>query len=174
MAIFSFDNAPQLGVAILRVTPLVMSSASLMFSWAQDISLGALLHPSLRDDPAHPSGNILSRFLPAFMRPGICGLGLTYPPATVLCLINGFSYQSSEVRHLYFTGAFFSVAHFCWAPSMLAILRRIQDPNTDGVPNESALEMWLPRHHARTVLVNVPAFLCIFAATLGILIEGLK
>lgn len=137
MQIFSFDNPSQLGVAILRVTPLVMSSASLMLSWAQDISLGALLHPSLRDDPAHPSGKILPRFLPAFMRPGIWGLGLTYLPATVLCLINGFSDQSSEVRHLYFAGAFLSIAHFCWAPSMLAILRRIQDPITDGFPTKA-------------------------------------
>ncbi|OQE31464.1 hypothetical protein PENSTE_c001G03606 [Penicillium steckii] len=174
MLIFSSDNVQQLGVALIRVTPLVLSSASLMFSWAQDISLGALLHPSLREDPAHPSGKILPRFLPAFMKPGIWGLALTYPPATVLCLINGFSDQSSEVRHLYLAGSLFSIAHFCWGPSMLAILRRIQDPNTDGVPNESALEMWLPRHHARTLLVNMPAFLCIFAATVGITLEGLK
>lgn len=173
-SLFSFDNAPQLGVSLLRVSPLAISSASLMFSWAQDISLGAFLHPSLRTDPTHPSGKILPRFLPAFMKRGIWGIGLAYPLATVLSLVNGFSDQNSEVRHLYFAGAVFSIAHFCWGPSMFAILRRIQDPSTAGIPNESALETWLPRHYSRTLLVNVPAFLCIFAATVGTITEGLK
>ena len=57
---------------------------------------------------------------------------------------------------------------------MFAILRRIQDPKTAGVPNENALETWLPKHHSQTLLVNVPAFLCIFAATLATITEGLK
>ncbi|KAA8651166.1 hypothetical protein EYZ11_012820 [Aspergillus tanneri] len=173
-SLFSTDNAPQLGVALLRVSPLVLSSASLMFSWAQDISLGAFLHHSLRNDPTHPSGKILPRYLPAFMKPGLWGIGLTYPTATVLCIVNGLSGQSRETRHLYFAGAVLSIAHFCWGPSMFAILRRIQDPKTAGVPNENALESWLPRHHSRTLLVNVPAFLCIFTATLATITEGLK
>lgn len=145
-----------------------------MFSWAQDISLGAFLHTSLRNDPTHPSGKILPRYLPAFMKPGIWGIGLTYPPATVLCIFNGLSGQSREVRHLYLAGALLSIAHFCWGPSMLAILRRIQDPKTAGVPNEDALETWLPKHHTRTLLVNLPAFLCILGATLATTTEGLK
>lgn len=173
-SLFSFDHAPQLGVSILRLSPLAISSASLMFSWAQHISLGAFLHPSLHTDSSHPSGQILPRFLPAFMSSGIWGIGLTYPPATVLCLVNGFSNQSSEVCRLYFAGALLSIAHFCWGPSMFAILRRIQDPATAGAPNESALEIWLARHHSRTFLVNVPAFLCIFAATVATITEGLK
>jgi hypothetical protein len=173
-SIFAADNAPQLGTALLRLSPLVISSASLMFSWAQDISLGAFLHPSLRTDPAHPSGKILPRYLPAFMKPGIWGIGLTYPPATLLCVANGLSGQTREVRGLYLAGALFSIAHFCWGPSMFAILGRIGDAKTAGVPNEDALETWLPRHHSRTLLVNVPAFLCIFAATLATVTEGLK
>lgn len=173
-SLFSTGNVPQLGVALIRVSPLVISSASLMFSWAQDISLGAFLHHSLRNDPTHPSGKILPRYLPAFMKPGLWGIGLTYPPATVLCVVNGLSGQSREVRLLYLAGALLSIAHFCWGPSMFAILRRIQDPKTAGVPNENALETWLPKHHSRTLLVNVPAFLCIFAATLATITEGLK
>lgn len=170
------DKGPQgqLVTALLRVSPLVLSSASLMFSWAQDISLGAFLHPSLRDDPAHPSGNVLPRYLPAFMGPGIWGIGLTFPSAAVLCIANGLGPlggqgrgQSPGVRHLYLAGAAFSIAHFCWGPKMFAILARIRDPRTAGVPNEEALEEWLPNHRTRTLLVNVPAFLCILGATLG-------
>ncbi|KND88250.1 hypothetical protein TOPH_07110 [Tolypocladium ophioglossoides CBS 100239] len=171
--LFNTDNAPQLGGAFLRVSPLVISSASLMFSLAQDISLGAFLHHSLRNDPTHPSGKILPRYLPAFMKPGIWGIGLTYPPTTVLCIINGLSSQSREVRSLYLAGALLSIAHFCWGPTMFAILRRIGDSKTAGAPNEDALETWLPKHHSRTLLVNVPAFLCIFAATLATITEGL-
>ncbi|PKX89980.1 uncharacterized protein P174DRAFT_445022 [Aspergillus novofumigatus IBT 16806] len=155
----SNNDVSQLGTALLRISPLVISSASLMFSWSQDISLGAFLHPSLRHDAAHPSGKLLPRYLPAFMGPGIWGIGLTYPPATVLCVINGLSRQSREARNLYFAGALFSIAHFCW-----------------GRPfrNEDALQEWLPKHRARTLLVNVPAFLCILAATLVTVTEGLS
>lgn len=173
-SVFTKDNTPDLGRAILRVSPLVLSSASLMFSWSQDISFRAFLHHSLRNDPAHPSGNVLPRYLPAFMKPGLWGIGLTYLPATALCIVNGLSNQTSEVRGFYLAGAVFSIAHFCWGPSMFAILRRIGDPQTAGVPNEDALETWLPRHHSRTLLVNVPAFLCIFAATLATITEGLR
>ncbi|KAK1979515.1 hypothetical protein LZ30DRAFT_596732 [Colletotrichum cereale] len=172
--LFRADNAHLLATSLLRITPLVLSSASLMFSWAQDISLGAFLHRSLRNDPDHPSGKILPRYLPAFMKPGIWGLGLTYIPATVLCVINGFSGQSSEVRQLYFAGAGLSIAHFCWGPTMFAILRRIQDPRDPGVLNEEALEAWLPKHRTRTLLVNLPAFVCILGATLGSMTEGLN
>jgi len=145
-----------------------------MFSWAQDISLGAFLHPSLRNDPTHPSGKILPHYLPAFMKPGLWGIGLTYLPATALCIANGLSGQSQEIRGLYLAGAFFSIAHFSWGPSMFAILARISDPKAAGVPNEDALESWLPPHHRRTLMVNVPAFLCIFAATLATVTEGLR
>ena len=171
---FGSDHGSQLGTALLRLSPLVISSASLMFSWSQDISLGAFLHPSLRNDPAHPSGKLLPRYLPAFMSPGIWGIGLTYPPATVICVINGLSGQTREARTLYFAGALFSIAHFCWGPTMFAILGRIGDVKSAGVPNENALKEWLPRHRARTLLVNVPAFLCILAATLVTFTEGLS
>ena len=112
-SLFSTNNAHQLGVALLRTSPLVISSASLMFSWAQEISLGAFLHHSLRNDPTHPSGTILPRYLPAFTKPGLWGIGLTYPPAIVLCIVNGLSGQSREVRHLYLAGALLSILHFC-------------------------------------------------------------
>lgn len=172
-SLLSMDIAPQLGKAFLRISPLVISSASIMFSWAQDISLGAFLHDSLRNDPTHPSGKILPRYLPAFMKPGLWGIGLTYLPATVLCIVNGLSGQSREIRQTYLAGALLSIAHFCWGPSMFAILRQIQDPKTAGISNENALEKWLPRHRSRTLFVNVPAFLCILAATLGAIAEGL-
>ncbi|KAL4740409.1 hypothetical protein BDV11DRAFT_98677 [Aspergillus similis] len=167
-------DVAQLGLALLRISPLVLSSASLMFSWSQDISLGAFLHPSLRNDAAHPSGTILPRYLPAFMRPGIWGIGLTYPPATVICVINGLSRQGRDARILYFAGALFSIAHFCWGPTMFATLGRIADVKSPGVRNEDALKEWLPRHRARTLLVNVPAFLCILAATLVTVTESLS
>ncbi|KAL4772034.1 hypothetical protein BDW60DRAFT_187992 [Aspergillus nidulans var. acristatus] len=96
------NDAAQLRLVLLRTLPLVLSSASLMFSWSQDISLGAFLHPSLRNDPAHPSGTILPRYLPAFMRPGLWGIDSTYPPAAVTCVINGLSHQSREARNLSF------------------------------------------------------------------------
>jgi hypothetical protein len=108
------------------------------------------------------------------MSPGIWGIGLTYPPATVICVINGLSGQTREARNLYFAGALFSIAHFCWGPTMFAILGRIGDVKSAGVPNEDALKEWLPRHRARTLLVNVPAFLCILAATLVTFTEGLS
>jgi hypothetical protein len=168
------DNASQARQALLRVSPLVFSSASLMFSWAQDIAFKAFLHPSLRTDPGHPSGKILPRYLPAFMKPGLWGIGLTFLPSTALCVVNGMSGQSLEVRNLYFAGAVLSIAHFCWGPSMFRILARIGDPKTAGVSNEDALETWLPRHHQRTLLVNVPAFFCILAATVASMAEGLR
>ncbi|KAL4812553.1 hypothetical protein BDW67DRAFT_178598 [Aspergillus spinulosporus] len=121
------NDVVQLGPALLCISPL-------------GISFGAFLHPSLRNDAAHPS------------------IGLTYPPATVLCVINGLSRQSRETRTLYFAGALFSIAHFCWGPTMFAILGRIGDVKSPGVRNEDALREWLPRHRTRTLLVNVPAF----------------
>ncbi|KAI1737470.1 hypothetical protein F4680DRAFT_215107 [Xylaria scruposa] len=165
-------NVWQLGTALLRLSPLVLSSASVMFSFAQDCSLGAFVHESLRKDAAHPSGKILPRYLPAFMNPGIWGIGVTFLPATILCVINGLGTQSVDARNLYWAGAVFSIAHFCWGPTMFAILARIGDADTAGAPNEKAMEEWLPKHRARTFLVNIPAFLCILGASLVIVTNG--
>lgn len=167
-------NATLLGVALLRISPLVLSSASLIFSWAQHISLGAFLHHSLRNGPTRPSGKILPHYLPAFMKPGIWGIGLTYIPATIICIVNAVSGQSRATCQMYFAGGLLSIAQFSWGPSMFVILRRIQDPKTAGLPNEKALELWLSKHHHRTYLVNEPAFLVILAATLATITEGLK
>ncbi|KAJ0414059.1 hypothetical protein BJY00DRAFT_46033 [Aspergillus carlsbadensis] len=159
--------------ALVRISPLVLSSASLMSSWSQDISLGAFLHPSLRSDPAHPSGRILPRYLPAFMSPGLWGIGLTYPPTAVLCIVNGLSDPSSRARTLYLAGAVFSIAHFVWGPTMFRLLARIREPNLAGGRNEVALQEWRGKHRARTLLTNFPAFVCILAATLITVTEGL-
>ncbi|WEW55375.1 hypothetical protein PRK78_000805 [Emydomyces testavorans] len=170
---FGSDNiVSQLGTALLRISPLVISSASLMFSWSQDISLGAFLHPSLLNDAGHPSGKLLPRYLSAFMSAGLWGIGLTYPPATVICVVNSLSRQSRAARNLYLAGAVFSIAHFCWGPTMFALLGRIGDVKTAGVRNEDALKEWMRKHRARTLLVNIPAFLCILAATLITITEG--
>ncbi|KAH8723491.1 hypothetical protein GQ44DRAFT_804030 [Phaeosphaeriaceae sp. PMI808] len=173
-SIFNPNHGPRIQLALLRLSPLILSSASVMFSWVQNIAFSAFLHSSLRDDSYHPSGKILPRYLPAFMKPGLWGIGLTFLPATALCVVNGLSEQSREIRNLYFAGAVLSIAHFCWGPSMFKILGRITDPKAAGVPNEKALEAWLPRHHQRTLLVNIPAFLCIMAATLASMVEGLR
>ncbi len=175
MSVPRTESLAHLGTALLRVSPLVISSASLMFSWSQDISFGAFLHPSLRNDPAQPSGKILPRYLPAFMGPGIWGIGLTYLPATILCAVNGtMSGQSAIARNLYLAGSLCSICHFCWGPTMFAILRRIGDAATAGVSNETAMEEWLSRHRWRTAMVNVPAFLCILVGTLVTVSEGLR
>ncbi|KAI1778533.1 hypothetical protein F4818DRAFT_438693 [Hypoxylon cercidicola] len=146
-----------LGTALLRLSPLVLSSASLMFSFSQDCSLGAFLHTSLREDAAHPSGRILPRYLPAFMKPGIWGIAVTFSPATILCVINGFGTRSPEARNMYWVGAAFSIAHFCWGPTMFAILARIGDIDTAGVPNENALEEWLSKHLAPNLYLEAKA-----------------
>lgn len=86
---------------------LVLSSAPLIFSRAQDISPGANSHHSLRNDPTHPSGKILPRYLPAFMKPGNWGIGLTYLSASINCLVNVLSGQS--LKNLRIVS--------CWCPA---------------------------------------------------------
>ncbi|KAJ5902197.1 hypothetical protein N7495_002725 [Penicillium taxi] len=107
---FDSNYISQLEIRFLPVSPLVISSASLMFSWSQDISFGAFLHPSIRNDVAHPNGKSLPRYLPAFMGLSIWGIGITYPSATVICVLNGLSQQSWEACYLYLTGVLFSIA----------------------------------------------------------------
>jgi hypothetical protein len=170
---YSASNSRPLGVALLRLSPLAISSASLMFSWAQNVLFSSFLDQPLRDDLGHPTGKILPRYLSAFMRKGLKGIGLTYPTATILCIANGLRGQSRDVRRLYLAGAVLSLAHFCWGPKMFGLLRRIGDPKTAAVVNEEALAAWLPAHQTRTLLVNIPAFLCILGATVGVLAEGI-
>ncbi|KAI1080027.1 hypothetical protein F5B20DRAFT_148513 [Whalleya microplaca] len=171
---FTSSNLPTLGRALLRVSPLVISSASLMFSWAQTVAFGSFLVPELQKDPAHPSGNILPRYMPAFMKPGLWGIALTYPTAMLLSIANSFSGQSLYINRLYLIGGLFSLGHFYWGPRMMKLLYRISDPKEAGVRNEKDMASWIPIHHRRTFSVNVPAWLCLLAATLGTIAEGLN
>jgi len=55
------ENLP---VALLRISPLVLTTATLMFSWDQDAIFRAFTHPSVTSLASHPAGSILPYWFP--------------------------------------------------------------------------------------------------------------
>ncbi|KAI0551295.1 hypothetical protein F4679DRAFT_582772 [Xylaria curta] len=169
----STPELSQIGTALVRVAPVVLSSASLMLSWVQTILFASFLTPALRNDPSHPSGVLLPRYIPALLKRGLYGIFLTYPPTLILSFVNGFAtYRNPWIARLYLAGGVLSLGHFVWAPPTQRLLAKIKNAKDAPVSNEKDVERWLGLHNTRTLVVNLPAHLCLLGATLGLVAQA--
>ncbi|GFF96389.1 conserved hypothetical protein [Aspergillus lentulus] len=90
-----------------------------------------------------PEWQLLPRYLPAFMSPGIWGIGYNVTPCHRPLCYQWVEPLESGGRHPILCRRAVSTALFCWGPTMFAILGRIGDVNTARVRNEDALQEWL-------------------------------
>ncbi|KAK0725830.1 hypothetical protein B0H67DRAFT_571674 [Lasiosphaeris hirsuta] len=167
---------PQTGLVLLRLTPLVISSASLMFSWAQHLFFGNFVNSQLSAQPDHPAGKVLVHYMPEAMRRGVPAILALYPSAMALAFANslgGYKVVHPVARRFYLASGVLSLAHFYFVPRVKRIVAAISAAKDPGVRNEDAMRDWLAMHTQRSLLVNFPAWLCLFVGTVLVVSEGI-
>ncbi|GAD99428.1 integral membrane protein, putative [Paecilomyces variotii No. 5] len=142
---------------LLRVAPLVSSTAALWFAVDQEVFLSNF-QQSVHGDKANA---ILPTYWKILLPKALWILGALHT-VTVGTSIANIALQGEKLRSLgatrwYWGGVVFSVAHFTFAPLVMYKIKDIVEDNTKG-HSTRVLAKWLRVHRIRTVLVDFVAF----------------
>ncbi|KAL2073028.1 hypothetical protein VTL71DRAFT_10352 [Oculimacula yallundae] len=148
-------------VSILRLTPLLSSTVSLV--WAYDeyafLSAWLLLPPTQYAQIQHllplwfakwgPLGTkVLFSSFPLSLGAGI---------ANIISLSRATSSGSGWEVTAYWIGTFFTLLHFAYGPKAMGLLKRIRTETKDGGDPLGALEKWMDMHLQRCWVADGPA-----------------
>jgi hypothetical protein len=160
-------NSRSLGLSMLRLAPLAISSASLMCAWDQQNAFRSFLAPQLLSKPGHLSAHMVVEWFAEFAKLTKWVIMLSYPFALIIAFINAFSAAGAglhpQTEALYAAGGVLSILHFYFGAYSMMWNARISNKMNVGKPNEDALRGWLGNNYTRMLCVNVPAwfmFLC--------------
>jgi hypothetical protein len=170
-------SARDAGLALLRVGPIAVSSASLMFSWAQDLFVSAFVNPKLANHPDHISGKLLPYYMPGVWITGTTAIFIAYPGTAVLALANAVgagAAQNPLARRLYLVGGALSLGHFYYGLRSKSLMAEIGSAKEPGIKNENKVRTWLAMHFQRSLFVNFPAWVALLGATIVILLDGVR
>lgn len=165
-----------LGLKLLRLAPLIISSASLMCGIDQTTAIKPFTHPKLAKKD---SGLVLPRWFPGFFDRIILVITIAYPLAIstaylntivgrqtgsqsrvgalilgrISTIIDGRSLNATA-RSFYYAGMCFSAGHFLYGPYAMRIIARICDNEKPGDNNMAAAGEWLKMNTTRLVTVD--------------------
>jgi len=158
-----------LGLALLRLSPLMISSASLMCAIDQQNAFRSFLEPTLLEKPNNAMAHIVVHWFAAFARPTKWVIMLAYPFALILAFINSFGAAGSQLhpqtKFFYTIGGILSILHFRFGAWSMQWNARISNKENIGKKNEDALRGWLGNNYTRMLWVNIPAWLMFVCAT---------
>ncbi|KAJ9272524.1 hypothetical protein DTO271D3_7122 [Paecilomyces variotii] len=142
---------------LLRVAPLVSSTAAVWFAVDQDLFLSNFQQP-LHEDKANA---ILPTYWKILLPRALWILG-TLHTVTVGTSVANIALQGEKLRSLnatrwYWSGVLFSLAHFTFVPLVMYKIKDIVEDNTKGYSTK-ILAKWLRVHRIRSVLVDFVAF----------------
>lgn len=157
-----------LGLKLLRVAPLISSTAGLMCAWDQQFAFSSFIDPGV---PQEAAGATLPHWFPAIFRKLIWVVSIIHPLGGVLGLANGLGSAGAaldkQTRALYLLGGFFAAAHLVYGKTAMRIIGTIWDGSVSGNKNLGALYPWLRLNWWRIMTNNFPAVVCFLAALVG-------
>ncbi|KAH9950087.1 hypothetical protein B0H21DRAFT_23241 [Amylocystis lapponica] len=145
----------QMQIGLLHLTPVLSATAALTFAASEYWTLLPWLKPDTQPQA-------LSKWFDQWFRYGTAGV-VVFGTAS---LVGGYASWRDTVggaRALYKYGIFFAVGHFAFVPPVSQCIKRLVYGPTDS---KDELRLWLKLHTARTVLTDLPAFLCFLGAYL--------
>ncbi|RMD41941.1 hypothetical protein DV735_g3176, partial [Chaetothyriales sp. CBS 134920] len=163
-----------LGLQLLRLAPVMLTSAAVHFDYSQYLFLKPFtqLPADLGGDRKGVDAT-LKHYLLCQFPSGLTSILLLYPLTWAMAAANlfvGRAALSLSARRLYAVGLVFNVSHMLWAPHALDLMETMsgQRPNkrSDEEDNIDLLNKWLRMHTTRSLLVDVPGWLCFTAAFL--------
>ncbi|KAI1170321.1 hypothetical protein F4777DRAFT_584023 [Nemania sp. FL0916] len=158
-----------IGLALLRLSPLAISSASLMCAWDQQNAFRSFLAPPLLAQPGHLSAHVVVDWFAEFAKPTKWVILLCYPAALGLALANAYTAAGAglhpQTKAFYVAGGVLSILHFWFGSWSMMWNARIASKDRIGAANEDALRGWLGNNYARMLWVNIPAWVMFMCAT---------
>ncbi|KAL2203727.1 hypothetical protein CC79DRAFT_1371759 [Sarocladium strictum] len=159
---------PTSSIRLLRLSPALSSSMTLMFALDEHLIFGTWVQPEIRTQ-ANSS-------LPAWWKRG--GLRwrwvliIFYPATYILGLLNLLvddHQMPPGSTNWYRWGLAFSLAHMLFVPMALNRIEAIEKAVPRGNGVVLAMEAWLRMNWVRGLITDLPAWLCFVAAALDVL-----
>lgn len=158
-----------LGLALLRLGPLIISSASLMCAWDQQNAFRSFLYPPLLAKKGHLSAHVVTEWFTPFAAPTKWVIILAYPFCLFLAGVNSLGANGRalhpQTKAFYIAGGILSVLHYWFGAWSMGWNARISSKEDIGERNEDALRGWLRNNYSRMIWVNVPAWVMFICAT---------
>ncbi|KAK8044983.1 hypothetical protein PG993_005007 [Apiospora rasikravindrae] len=155
-------------MTLLRVTPLVTSTAAVMFSIDQYLFLDNFLAPAHRER----ANELVPSYFKTFFRKGIWIIMTAYPLSIATGVANVYRSSGGTAAaklngagRWYAAGAALAFAHYAFVPSIMYKVQALFEGEGKGEGNKD-LKRWLDVHLVRSVLVDVPSWLCFATACL--------
>ncbi|KAM0800326.1 hypothetical protein BDR22DRAFT_932827 [Usnea florida] len=148
------------GLKLLRLAPLVISSASLMCGIDQTTALKPFTRPELAKKR---SGQVLPHWFPPFANRIILVIAIGYPLAISTAYLNTITGREAgalsqavdtTARSFYYAGMCFSAGHFLYGPYAMRIINRICDDKKPGDNNTTAAREWLRMNATRMITAD--------------------
>ncbi|KAI1769404.1 hypothetical protein GGR53DRAFT_474187 [Hypoxylon sp. FL1150] len=158
-------------LTLLRVAPLVTSTASLVIAGDSHLFLASFL--SLSPQRRQQVNELAPRYFEAFFWRGLPAIFATYGLSVALGAANAYS-RSSPVSSRawawawawYAGGSAFALAHFAFVPKIMWKVKDAIDAKDEGKDGARAVQGWLDVHYVRMALADVPAWTCFLVAAL--------
>ncbi|KAJ6518844.1 hypothetical protein C8R45DRAFT_949493 [Mycena sanguinolenta] len=151
-----------LGLKLLRISPIISSTTSLVWAYDEYTFLGAWMNPAYRTQ----SDALLPLWFKTWAPNGTRVLFTSFPVSLVTGLANAYTlrhHKTTRALPFYCLGTFFALAHFFYGPRALRLLKAIRTGEPDGKTTKSMGE-WLRMHSVRTVTTDFLAFVCFTVA----------
>ncbi|EJP61201.1 hypothetical protein HC256_009840 [Beauveria bassiana] len=151
-------------VSLLRIAPLLSTSAYLTFTAAEDLYFKPYLDPSV----AKAAEALLPAYIAIWYSRGMVLIFTIYPLTWCTAIANlpvdKLVQQSKPAFILYILGLAFSLGHMLWGPRAMSLLNSIKEKKGQG--STDIVRVWCRMNLTRGLLVDVPAWGCFLAAFL--------
>ncbi|KAF2154755.1 hypothetical protein K461DRAFT_275914 [Myriangium duriaei CBS 260.36] len=175
--------AESIGLQLLKLMPLISSTVNLQFA-SDEIQFFSAWTEMPQDQTAK-ARQILPWWMSSYLNRALYQvlIGLPLPIATGVAqyirlrpagssvfrdlLLYGPRGSQQTASRWYLAGSFFALAHFFFAPKAKRLLEQMssQSPASKET-NIEAVNQWLQMHYIRSVVADIPAFVCFLRAAM--------
>ncbi|KAI2607978.1 hypothetical protein GGR54DRAFT_390604 [Hypoxylon sp. NC1633] len=151
-------------LTLLRVAPLITSTASVIIAVDSHIFLSSLV--GLRQQ--RPKINeIVPRYFEAFFWKALPAIFVTFGLSIAFGVTNAYSRPSPASWAWYAGGSALALTHFAFVPRIMwhvkGAIDAKEEPHGAGADE---VQSWLNVHHVRMAVADIPAWTCFLVAAL--------
>lgn len=150
-------------LTLLRLAPVISTTASLILAWDQHWMLSVFTLPSLKRD----SAQYLPKWFSAFFRsglPSVLGfLSVTMATATLNLRAESLLLKQRGSYYWYAAGAALAAGHLLFVPAVAPRIQAIVEDETKG-NSVGELRRWLRVNAIRGLTVDLGAWVCCVVA----------
>lgn len=152
-------------VVLLRIAPLVTSSATLSYCWAQNVFISIFTRERNREKSNTLLPTYVEDWFYGYTGQLIAAYTTTILTAGVNCYHHRQIFAAANSAKWYAAGAIFSAAHFAFIPAVAWKFTAIINDETKG-HSVRVLDDWLKVHRIRSLTVDIVSWGCILMGVL--------